>query len=702
MFDQRGDLPLLPFGNPIGFVPASRGGGYIESSYGNPDLTPKLSWLKGHRDPEVPLSPVTLITIMSLVSFEDVSLEFGDQPLLIHAHLAIEPGERVCLIGRNGAGKTSMLKLIIGQYQPDHGDVRRQSAIRISQLEQSLPEELDETVHDFVATGLAELQTLIDLYQRLSRKHLDKAGLLELEDLQHRIDTQGGWHLDLRVETILTDLSLPAERRLREISGGWRRRVALAKALVCNPDLLLLDEPTNHLDLSTIQWLENKVHGFPGSVLFITHDRAFIQRLATRIVELDRGRLTSWPGNYRNYLVRKVKELEDEARHKALFDKRLTQEEAWVRQGIKARRTRNEGRVRALAVMREEFRRRVNPQSKARIHVEEAERSGRNVIELRNITHSYNDEPLIQGLSLNIMRGDRIGLLGNNGVGKSTLLRIMLGELVPNKGTVKLGTNLEVGYLDQLRKELDPEKTVAQTVGDGSDYVKVNGKDRHVIGYLKGFLFSPKRAMTPVKALSGGECNRIILARLFTRPTNLLILDEPTTDLDLETLEVLEARLSEYKGTFIVVSHDREFLDNIVTSTLVFEGTGKVQAYVGGYSDWLRHGRSLTEADNPNQTGRSTKGPFPGSKDEKGNQRKKLSYKLKIELEQLPDKIDALEREVADLEEQTAHPDFYARPFDKVQPILDQLTSKQSELEQAIDRWSELEIMQQGLKAPPA
>lgn len=639
---------------------------------------------------------------MPLVSFEDVSLEFGDQPLLIHAHLAIEPGERVCLIGRNGVGKTSMLKLITGQYQPDHGNVRRQPAIRIGQLEQSLLEELDETVHNFVATGLAELQTLIDLYQRLSRKHLDKAGLLELEDLQHRIDTQGGWHLDLRVETILTDLGLPAERRIREISGGWRRRVALAKALVCNPDLLLLDEPTNHLDLSTIQWLENKVHGFPGSVLFITHDRVFIQRLATRIVELDRGRLTSWPGNYRNYLVRKEKALEDEARHKALFDKKLTQEEAWVRQGIKARRTRNEGRVRALEVMREEFRQRVNPQSKARIHVEEAERSGRKVIELHNITHSYNDEPLIQGLSLKIMRGDRIGLLGNNGIGKSTLLRIMLGELIPNKGTVKLGTNLEIGYFDQLRKELDPEKTVAQTVGDGSDYVKVNGKDRHIIGYLKGFLFSPKRIMTPVKALSGGECNRIVLAKLFTRPTNLLVLDEPTTDLDLETLEVLEARLSEYKGTLIVVSHDREFLDKIVTSTLVFEGTGKVQAYVGGYSDWLRYGRSLTETDNTNQIGRRTKGPSPGSKDEKGNQRKKLSYKLKIELEQLPDKIEALEREVAGLEEQTVHPDFYTQPFDKVQPILDRLTSKQSELEQAIDRWSELEIMQQGLAAPPA
>ncbi len=629
---------------------------------------------------------------MALVSFEDVSLEFGEQPLLIHAHFAIEPGERVCLIGRNGAGKSSMLKLITGQYQQDHGDVRRQSNIRISQLEQSLLEELDETVYDFVSSGLAELQNLIDLYRRRSREQLNKTSLLELEDLQHRIETQGGWHLDQRIETMLTDLNLPAERRLREISGGWRRRVALAQALVCNPDLLLLDEPTNHLDLSTLQWLENKVDGFPGSVLFITHDRAFIQRLATRIVELDRGRLTSWPGDYRNYQVQKVKALEDEVRHRALFDKRLAHEEAWIRQGIKARRTRNEGRVRALAVMREEYNRRVKPQSKARITVEEADRSGRKVIELRNITHGYNDEPLIRDLSLKIMRGDRIGLIGNNGVGKSTLLRIMLGEIVPNRGTAKLGTNLEIGYFDQLRRELDPEKTIAQAVGGGSDYVKVNGRDCHVIGYLKGFLFTAKRAMTPVKALSGGECNRIVLARLFTRPTNILVLDEPTSDLDVETLEVLEARLSEYEGTLVVVSHDREFLDRVVTSILVFEDAGKVQAYAGGYSDWLRRGRSLTETDNPKRT-RLPRGPTSDSKDEKGNQRKKLSYKLKLELEQLPDKIEALEKEVADLEEQTVHPDFYTQPFDKVQPVLDRLTGKQSELEQAIERWSELETM---------
>jgi ATP-binding cassette subfamily F protein uup len=470
--------------------------------------------------------------------------------------------------------------------------------------------------------------------------------------------------------------------------------VALAKALVNQPDLLLLDEPTNHLDLSTIQWLENKVHDFPGSVLFITHDRALLQRLATRIVELDRGRLTSWPGDYANYLERKAKTLEDEARHDALFDKRLAQEEAWIRRGIKARRTRNEGRVRALGAMREEYARRIKPQSKTRMYVDDAEQSGRKVIELRNVTHGYRNELLIQGLSLTIMRGDRIGLLGNNGVGKSTLLRIMLGELVPKQGTV------ELGYFDQLRAQLDPHKTVAETVGNGREYVKVNGRDHHIIGYLRGFLFSHKRATTPVGALSGGECNRIVLARLFTRPTNFLVLDEPTTDLDIETLEVLEERLCEYKGTLIVVSHDRRFLDNVITSTLVFENTGKVQPYVGGYSDWLRRGRSLTETDNPTKTKRRTNDPTTDSQDEKVNQQKKLSYKLKLELERLPDRIEALEKEVAELEEQTAHPDFYTRPFDKVRPILDQLTAKKSELEQAIDRWSELEIIQQQLGSP--
>ncbi len=631
---------------------------------------------------------------MALVIFEDVSIEFGDQPLLVRVQFGIEPGERVCLIGRNGTGKTSMLRLITDQYQPDRGEIRYQTGIRISQLEQTLPTELDETVRDYVALGLTGLQNLLDEYQRRSREHLDKPGLQELEALHHRIESEGGWHLDRMVETMLTDLKLPGDQRLRELSGGWRRRVDLAKALVNRPDLLLLDEPTNHLDLNTIQWLENRVYSFPGSVLFITHDRAFLQRLATRIVELDRGRLTSWPGDYANYLERKAKMLEDETRHNDLFDKRLAQEEAWIRRGIKARRTRNEGRVRALESMREEYAQRIKPQSKARMYVDDAEQSGHKVIELRNITHGYRNEPLIQGLSLKIMRGDRIGLLGNNGVGKSTLLRIMLGELNPKEGTVELGTNLEIGYFDQLRARLDPHKTVAETVGDGQEYVKVNGKDQHVIGYLRGFLFSHKRATTPVEALSGGECNRIVLAKLFTRPINLLVLDEPTTDLDIETLEVFEERLCEYKGTLIVISHDRSFLDNIVTSTLVFEDTGKVQLYVGGYSDWLRRGGSLTEKDNPTQMQRRSNISATGPQDSKEGQRKKLSYKLKLELERLPEKIDLLEKEVAVLEERIAHPDFYTQSFQKTGPILDRLTAIKSELEEALERWWELETMQ--------
>ncbi|NIO10844.1 MAG: ATP-binding cassette domain-containing protein [Deltaproteobacteria bacterium] len=637
---------------------------------------------------------------MALVSFEEVSLEFGDQPLLTGVQFSIDRGERVCLIGRNGAGKTSMLRLITGENQPDHGEIKFQNGIRISQLEQTLPQELDKTVEEYVASGLSALQSLLAEYQSRSKEKLDRAGLQELEALHRRIDSEGGWHIERIVETMLTDLKLPGKQRLLELSGGWRRRVALARALVSQPDLLLLDEPTNHLDLSTIQWLENKVYNFPGSVMFITHDRAFLQRLATRIVELDRGRLTNWPGDYANYQSRKAKTLEDEARHNALFDKRLAQEEAWIRRGIKARRTRNEGRVRNLLDMREELSNRITPQKKPRIYVDDTEPSGRKVVELRHVSHGYGSKPLIKDLSLKVMRGDRIGLLGNNGVGKSTLLRIMLGRLKPQQGLAELGTNLVIGYYDQLRVELDPHKTVAETVGDGHEYVKVNGKDHHIIGYLSGFLFSYKRAITPVGALSGGECNRIVLAKLFTRPTNLLVLDEPTTDLDIETLEVLEERLSEYKGTLIVVSHDRRFLDNIVTSSLVFESSGKVQPYVGGYSDWLRRGKSLTETDHPAVTKRQVDPSSAGSRDKKAGQSKKLSYKLKLELEQLPDRIEGLEKAVAELEEQISHPDFYAQPFEKTGPVLDILNAKKQELDEVLERWSELETIDQGLDIP--
>jgi ATP-binding cassette subfamily F protein uup len=480
---------------------------------------------------------------MPLLRFDDVSLEFGDQLILRDAEFAIETGERVCLIGRNGAGKSTTLKLIMGQLEPDRGEITARQDLIVSQLEQTLPRAMDQPVVDVIRSGLTQIEALLREYERRSKLDLDKHGLRELEKLHAKIDAHDGWHIDQRVETTITDLNLPADKKMNELSGGWRRRVALAKALVQKPDLLLLDEPTNHLDIATIRWLEDRVYSYPGAVLFITHDRAFLQRLATRIVEIDRGKLTSWPGDYDNYLRRKEKALEDEAVADEKFDKKLAEEEAWIRQGIKARRTRNEGRVRALMKMREEREQRISRDARARIHIEEADQSGRKVIRARNISYAYPDEQVISNFSIKIMRGDRIGLIGNNGVGKTTLLRLLLGELEPQSGTVKLGTGLEVGYFDQLRQELDLEKSVAYNVGEGRTYIKLNGKDRHVVGYLKGFLFSPKRSTMPVKALSGGERNRVVLAKLFTRPANLLVLDEPTNDLDIETLEVLEQKL---------------------------------------------------------------------------------------------------------------------------------------------------------------
>ncbi|MBA2491332.1 MAG: ATP-binding cassette domain-containing protein, partial [Gammaproteobacteria bacterium] len=570
--------------------------------------------------------------------------------------------------------------------------------LRISQLAQALPDELKLTAKAYVSGGLAHLAGLIEQYHDQSQQHMDAAGLRELEHLQRRIDAEGGWDLERRVETVLTELEIPGDAHLENLSGGWQRRVGLARALVSNPELLLLDEPTNHLDLAAIEWLENRIRNYQGSVLFITHDRAFLQRLATRIVELDRTRLTSWPGDYQNFLRRKDEAMNAEALDRAGFNKKLAEEESWIRQGIKARRTRNEGRVRALEAMRVEFaeRQRFRPEQSARIHIEQSEQeSGRKVIELKNVTHGYGGEILIEHLSLKVMRGDRIGLIGNNGVGKSTLLRIMLGELAPQAGVVKLGTNLQIGYFDQMRRELDPDKTIAELVSDGHDYIKLNGKDRHVIGYLRGFLFSAKRAMTPVRALSGGERNRVILARLFTRPSNLLVLDEPTNDLDVETLEVLEDRLVEYQGTLIVVSHDREFLDNVITSTLVFEPDGKVRSYVGGFSDWARRGRQLAEKDDPNRAGIETQRAPDNGVDRISapavKPPRKLSYKLQRELEKLPDRIESLENDIATLESQTAEPEFYAQPFEEVQPVLEKLKTKKDALEQAVERWAELE-----------
>tara|TARA_B100001540_G_scaffold48479_1_gene43510 strand:- start:1640 stop:3538 length:1899 start_codon:yes stop_codon:yes gene_type:complete len=627
---------------------------------------------------------------MPLITFDEVSLEFGDQLILNNVSLTLDSGERVCLIGRNGEGKSTLMNIITGRVEADSGEIIKQSHLRVSQLEQGLPQERDISVKDYVAEGLDHLQALLSDYEKLSAVSIEKnpATLREIEDLQQQIEAEGGWNIDQRVETIISELNLPTTLNLNQLSGGWRRRVALGKALANNPQLLLLDEPTNHLDLTTIEWLEKRILNFKGAILFITHDRAFLQRLATRIIELDRGKISSWPGTYHDYLVNKEKALESEAKANALFDKRLNEEEVWIRQGIKARRTRNEGRVRALMSMREEVSKRLKPQSKARIHIEEAEQSGRKVIEAYNICHSYTEEPLINKLSLKVMRGDRIGLVGNNGVGKSTLLKIILGEIKSDAGTVKIGTNLEIAYFDQLRRTLDPEKTIAQIIGDGSDYIKLNGKPRHVIGYLRGFLFTAKRAMTKVKVLSGGEKNRVILAKLLARPSNLLVLDEPTNDLDIETLEVLEDKLLEYQGTLIIVTHDREFLDNVVGSILVFEDSGVIQNYAGGFSDWQRRGKQLAEMDNPEIKKVSIK-----KTNDKKKTQKKLTYKLKYELDGLPGKIDIFEEEIKRLHEEINKDDFFSKPYNEQQPILDELSYNQSELDKAISRWDELESL---------
>jgi ATP-binding cassette subfamily F protein uup len=632
---------------------------------------------------------------MSLLRFDEISLDFGELKILGQADFSIETGERVCLIGRNGAGKSTTFKLITGELEPDHGDIVRSSNLIVSQLSQALPDAMNKPVRDVVRSGLSDIEKLLQQYEQQSKLELDRDGMRELEALHARIDAHDGWHMEQRVEETITDLNLPADKKMHELSGGWRRRVALAAAIVQKPELLLLDEPTNHLDIATIKWLEDRLYSWPGAVMFITHDRAFLQRLATRILEIDRAKLTSWPGNYSNYLIRKEKSIEDEESANARFDKKLAQEEVWIRQGIKARRTRNEGRARALMKMRDERAKRVKRDGQARIHIEEAEQSGRKVIRAKNVSYRYADEPLIENFSVKIMRGDRIGLIGNNGVGKTTLLRLLLGDLQPQSGTLKQGTNLEIGYFDQLRQSLELDKSVAYNVGDGRTYIKLNGKERHIVGYLKGFLFSPKRAMTPVKALSGGERNRVILAKLFTQPANLLVLDEPTNDLDVETLEVLEAKLTEYNGTLIVVSHDREFLDNVVTSTIVFEDDGSVREYVGGYSDWLRQGHDLAVTDNPFEIEDRKRIAAAKRAQKKPT---KLSYKDQRELDALPGEIEAIEASIASVQGRIADPGFYTRDQETIQSTLRELAAAKLLLDERIERWGELETLQASLR----
>lgn len=636
---------------------------------------------------------------MTLLKFSDVSLAYGSTPLLDGVSWQIARGERVCIIGRNGTGKSSMLKLVRGTQSLDDGEIWRAPGLKIGELPQELPRADERTVFDVVAEGLAEVGALLAEYHHLVQHELGDAELERLTQVQQALEARDGWRLQQLVDSTISRLQLPADKTLAELSGGWRRRVLLAQALVAEPDLLLLDEPTNHLDIGAIAWLEEALLGFNGAVLFITHDRAFLQNLATRILELDRGHLIDWNGDYASFLVHKEEQLAAEETANALFDKRLAQEEVWIRQGIKARRTRNEGRVRALKAMRAERAERRERQGKASFQLETADKSGKQVIVAEHISFAHaGGAVLLKDFSMVLQRGDRIGLLGANGSGKTTLLKLLLGDLQPTSGKIEIGTKLEVAYFDQLRHQLELDKTVIDNLSEGRDFITIDGQNRHVLSYLGDFLFSPQRARTPVSALSGGERARLLLAKLFSKPANLLVLDEPTNDLDVETLELLEEVLDGFPGTVLIVSHDRAFLDNVVTSTLVFEGQGVVREFVGGYQDWLRQGGSLKTLgvggdDSRAQVPVVAKADVtPVSKaPQEAPPRKKLSYKEQRELEALPGRIEALEAELEALQNEVAEPNFYQRPAEYSRVALERLSTLQQELDALLERWTELE-----------
>jgi ABC transport system ATP-binding/permease protein len=626
---------------------------------------------------------------MPLVSLEHVSIAHGHLPLLDDASLQIEPRERVCVIGRNGTGKSTLLQIISGDQLPDAGNVWRQPGLRIARLVQDVPLSADRPVFDVVAEGLGDLGDLAAAYHHAAVEVAASGTDVSLEKLgrlQHALEQQDGWRLEQRVELVLERLDLPADAIVDTLSGGWRRRTLLARALVAQPDVLLLDEPTNHLDIEAMTWLETFLADYPGTVVFVTHDRVFLQRVATRIVELDRGRLTSWPGDYATFLRKKEEWLANEAVQTQKFDKRLAEEEAWLRQGVKARRTRNEGRVRALIAMRKERAARRAGAGTVRLPLEMTDRSGELVFEAERVTKSFGASPIVRDLSLRVMRGDRVGLIGPNGSGKTTLLRLIMGELEPDAGEVRQGSNVQIAYYDQQREQLDPDRTVFDTVGDGRDTVTVNGRTQHVHGYLRNFLFGPERAASPVRALSGGERNRLLLARLFTRPANVLVLDEPTNDLDIETLELLEALLVEWPGTLLLVSHDRAFIDHVVTSTLVFEGAGRVQEYVGGYADWLRQRPVGKPEPAP-----GTVQPRSGSVSPAVAGTRKLSYREQQELQQLPERIEELEGEQQRLTTAVGSADFYKESGETIRQTLARLEALQGEVLDAYARWNELD-----------
>ena len=632
---------------------------------------------------------------MSLIKIEKAQLSYGLQVILDEVEFSIEKGQRLCLIGRNGTGKSTLLKVIAGEVDLDKGEVIRQGGSRIARLEQDLPEADDRLVFDVVASGLQGVGELLAEYRQLAHSpNLDDAALAQMTRLQQQIEACDGWLLQQKVEEVLSRLDLPAERYMRELSGGWRRRVALAKALVLEPDVLLLDEPTNHLDIAAIEWLEKQLLAFNGALVFITHDRSLLQALATHIAELDRGKLRYWTGDYASFLVYREQALAEEARHNELFDKKLAQEEVWIRQGIKARRTRNEGRVRALKALRETRSQRREQIGKANFSLAAGENSGKLVAELSNVSYRWGDKLIVDNFSSAIMRGDRIGLVGANGAGKSTLLKLILGELEPQSGQIRRGTNLQVAYFDQLRDQLDLDKNAVDNIAEGREFIDVDGKSKHIFSYLSDFLFSGERARTPLRALSGGERNRVLLAKLFSKSANLLVLDEPTNDLDVETLELLEEILTEYTGTVLLVSHDRAFLNNLVSSVIAFEGQGRVLEYVGGYDDWLRQGGRWTQDDPVEVAAKPAVAPVAAAAKPAAKTRK-LSYKLQKEFDDLPGKIEQLETQLEAVQAEVNAADFYAQASTQVEAKLLQLAQLQQQLDECFERWAELEDQQQ-------
>lgn len=629
---------------------------------------------------------------MALIRLRDISFHMGQTKLLDKVNFAVEKGERICLIGRNGAGKSSLFRVIQGEMISDDGLIERNQDLKIAALAQEPSGTENGSTFDVIAQGLGDAGKLIaayhDVSHQMAENYTDKL-MNEMDRLQQQIETIDGWKLEQKVSAVITKMSLDPDVAFNSLSGGLKRRVMLAAALVTEPDLLLLDEPTNHLDIEAIKWLENFLVDQKISLLFITHDRSFLKALATKIIELDRGTLTVWPGDYETYLVRKQEALEEEERHNALFDKKLAQEEVWIRQGIKARRTRNEGRVRALKELRNQRQARVEKQGSVSMQSQGGDRSGKQVIELDGVSFAYGEKKIVSDFSTVLLSGDKIGVIGANGAGKTTFLKILLGQLAPDEGKVKLGTNLQVIYFDQLRSQLDEDQTVIDNLAEGRESVEINGVQKHVIGYLGDFLFAPDRARSPVRMLSGGEKNRLLLAKLFLKPSNVMVLDEPTNDLDLETLDLLEELISNYKGTLILVSHDRDFIDKVVTSTIVMEGDGVLSEFVGGYDDWLRQ-RATVSTEQSNVKKKNDKSTLATKPSTDANA-KKLTYKDKLALEKLPGLIEELESSIEAMQTKMSDSDYFKSDAAVMAEDKTKLETMETELTTAYKQWESLE-----------